>query len=322
MKNIISQRRSLFPVCCFLICIALVITEYVFSIAPPQKNLSTFESDIRVERDVDYLGLGRNEKLDIYYPSGPKPADGYPAVIVIHGGGFWTGDKGDEREQQIAKTVASAGYFAVSINYKLASKKDSREEAFPQNIYDCKKAVMWLKNESDRYGINKNLIGAVGGSAGGWLSLCLGFTSGDPGFDPADAVDTRINAVVNLYGSTDLVWYARKHGDLDKKKEEELKKFSPTYWVTSNSPPVLTIHATNDKIVDIGHAYQLDKAMKKYNVSHELIVIEGGRHSFRLLSELGDFRDEVVRFLDNYLKCKENNAIHSDKESIRADSSR
>lgn len=275
---------------------------FVLVVATSPNQSYSSEGDIRMEKDVAYLASDRSEKLDIYFPAGPRPENGYPVVIVIHGGGFWSGDKAAPRERQTAEILAAAGYFVASINFHLAPSRDNRGPAFPQAIYDCQSAVRWIKGESGKYGLNRNRIGAIGGSSGGWLSLRL--ASEDSGADSAGAGgDTRIQAVVNLYGPTDRVWAARRFGDLEKEKEEELKKISPAYWVTGSSPPVMTLHGTEDNVVDIGHAYQLDKAMKKAGATHELIVVEGGKHSFMLLSETGDFRDPVIRFFDTHLKA-------------------
>ena len=254
-----------------------------------------------MEKDVAYLASDRSEKLDIYFPAGPRPENGYPVVIVIHGGGFWSGDKAAPLERQTAEILAAAGYFVASINFHLARAGNNRSPAFPQFIHDCQSAVRWIKGESGKYGFNRNRIGAIGASSGGWLSLRLASEDSGDGSRGAGG-DTPIQAVVNLYGSTDRVWAARRFGDLEKEKEGALKKISPPYWVTPDSPPVLSIHGTEDNAVDIGHAYQLDKAMKKAGASHELIVVEGGKHSFMLLSGTGDFRDQVIRFFDTHLK--------------------
>ena len=40
-----------------------------------------------------------------------------PAVLVIHGGGWTTGDKAEEREVNIATNLVKAGYIVLSINY-------------------------------------------------------------------------------------------------------------------------------------------------------------------------------------------------------------
>ena len=81
-------------------------------------------TSVKVISDVPYLGEGRHEKLDIYLPRDDDEIRRRPAMIIIHGGGWHSGDKAARREQNIATTLAGAGYVCASINYALAEKKE------------------------------------------------------------------------------------------------------------------------------------------------------------------------------------------------------
>ncbi len=48
-------------------------------------------SDVRIEKDVDYLGKGRSEKADLYLPPADQDANLHPGIVIIHGGG-WTAE--------------------------------------------------------------------------------------------------------------------------------------------------------------------------------------------------------------------------------------
>ena len=74
---------------------------------------------VRIEKDVDYLGPDRKEKMDLYLPTAEAPPKGFPAVLMIHGGGWSGGDKGAAREQNIGTTLARNGYVVASVNYVL-----------------------------------------------------------------------------------------------------------------------------------------------------------------------------------------------------------
>src|SRR5687767_12569409 len=92
------------------------------------------QTQVRVEKDVEYLGPGRAEKCDLYLPLDPKPGQRFPAVVIIHGGGFTGGDKAAAREQNIGTTLALNGYVGMSINYVLAAPG---RPVWPQNLHDC-----------------------------------------------------------------------------------------------------------------------------------------------------------------------------------------
>jgi acetyl esterase/lipase len=71
---------------------------------------------VRRERDSRNLAPGRSEKLHMYMSAGSKSGERFPAVVIIHGGGWLAGDKGASREQHIGTTLARAGYLCASIS--------------------------------------------------------------------------------------------------------------------------------------------------------------------------------------------------------------
>ena len=134
--------------------------------------------DVRIEGNVAFLGEGRKEELDLYLPDEANTRKRFPAVVIIHGGGWFAGDKGARRERNIGVTLARSGYVCASINYRLAAKKETNfaqhlEAVWPGNLHDCKTAVRFLRKYADRYHIDPRHIGAIGGSAGGHLTAVL-----------------------------------------------------------------------------------------------------------------------------------------------------
>ena len=100
---------------------------------------------VRIENDVAYLGPERQEKGDLYRPAMSTGTGRFPAVLIIHGGGWSGGDKRAAREVNIGTTLALHGYVGFSINYVLAAKG---HPTWPQNLYDCKTAVRWLRKNA------------------------------------------------------------------------------------------------------------------------------------------------------------------------------
>jgi len=131
---------------------------------------------------------------DVYTPEGAGP---WPAVLVIHGGGFYKGSPTSASESiTCAQDLAAAGYIAFSIEYRLAPPgalpgqvSDGR---FPDQTDDVKLAVRTARNDPRCNG----QVGAVGGSAGGSHTAFVAAT-GTPG-------DDRIDVGVCLSGAFDL----------------------------------------------------------------------------------------------------------------------
>lgn len=226
--------------------------------APPE-----IPADVPHELDVAYLEGDRNEKADLYLPLSVPAGQKVPALILIHGGGFNDGDKRRYREINFGTNAAKRGYLAMSINYKL--RKTKGQVTWPQCVYDVKEAVRWLKQNADKYHIDPDRIGAMGGSAGGNLASMLALTGPDDGFEGEGSrtnISTRIACAIDLYGAVDLMTYKSDRPRPDTNKPEmamfnktkaeapELyRKGSPTSYVRTLSAPLLMIHGTGDTVV-------------------------------------------------------------------------
>ena len=135
---------------------------------------------VELRRDVAYLKPGRAEKLDLYLPPERPAGMRFPAVVILHGGGWRGGDKGANREINIGTTLARAGYVCASVNYHLAD-----HAPWPRNLHDCKNAVRFLRAKAGEYAVDPERMGVIGGSAGGHLALMVGLTGNLPSLAPA-----------------------------------------------------------------------------------------------------------------------------------------
>jgi acetyl esterase/lipase len=255
--------------------------------------------------DLVYTKAGDVElKLDLARPEGDGP---FPAVLVIHGGG-WAGGNKDQNRGALAE-FARRGYVAVSPQYRFAPK-----HTFPAQVHDVKAAVRWLRSHKDEYKVDPEKIGAVGFSAGGHLSLMLGLTGPDDGLEgdvPAGAPSSKVQAVVNYFGPTDFL--ATDLPEVTKpivknflggpvsEKAEEAKKASPVYFVTSDDPPILTFQGTKDDLVPHTQAEKLVDAMTKAGVPGRTELLIGKGHGWGD-PEMRHTFAETFAFFDRYLK--------------------
>jgi arylsulfatase A len=126
--------------------------------------------EVESRLDLTYAHYGERElKLDLYRP---MPTDKpLPAIVCIHGGGWFKGDRNSMTK--LAQALAARGFVTVSISYRL-----SGEAKFPAAIQDCKAAVRWLRANAERYGIDPKHIGVTGLSAGGHLAALMASSGG------------------------------------------------------------------------------------------------------------------------------------------------
>jgi acetyl esterase/lipase len=247
-------------------------------------------------------------KLDLYIPKDiQRPT---PALIFVHGGGWRSGSRNDYRYYCIK--FAERGYVVATITYRL------RDVAlFPAAIEDAKCAVRWMRTNAESLGADPNRIAIIGGSAGGHLAMMVGYSVDDvelEGNGEHEVVSSRVQAVVNLYGPTDLTTpYARTHetitgylGKLYDEAPEMYQRASPLHHVSADDPPTLILHGSIDELVPISQAERLAQALDEVGVAHEYYPLDGWPHSMDVAQVVNDFC--IVRMFDFFTKYLDDKA--------------
>ena len=107
--------------------------------------------------------------LLILSPETPEEHPG-PAVLWIHGGGYFTGMKEMVRMSRAADLVTELGMTVVSPGYRL-----SLAAPYPAALDDCYAALLWMRDHAAELGADPDCLLVGGESAGGGLcaSLCM-----------------------------------------------------------------------------------------------------------------------------------------------------
>ncbi|MCP4640726.1 MAG: alpha/beta hydrolase [bacterium] len=250
--------------------------------------------------DVEYGRVGdRVLPLDLYLPeSASKPV---PVLIFIHGGGWTSGNKQDYRYYNVR--FAEKGYATATMAYRF-----SQEARFPAAVEDAKCAVRFLRANAAKYNIDPEKIAVIGGSAGGYLSMMVGYAPDEPDLEGTGGhagVSSRVQAVVNLYGPTDLTWErARKEAVVHKflgrmfdEDPELYAKASPITYVTKNAPPTLVLHGSVDQTVPVEQSDGLVEKLKELGVPVVYGRLEGWPHTMDLAQPVND---HCCFYFDNF----------------------
>ena len=270
------------------------------------------EQECVVEKNLAYLGPDRGERLDVYLP--PKN-DGAPsaAILLIHGGGWSKGDKADPRESSIAKELAKEGYAVFSINYSLEKTERTDQgkghisvRCWPQNILDCKTALLFISQSANRYNIDPKRTAIIGFSAGAHLALLTGLTSEIESLNPAGFLEGHVPkpaCLISFYGVTDVRSFASYHfaGEEPGQRAANLDLASPILHLAETSPPVLVVHGNADKTVPVTQSQAFVKRLGELNVEHEYVEIPDAPHSFSIDYAKFDIRGALLAFLKKYL---------------------
>jgi acetyl esterase/lipase len=131
--------------------------------------------------------------------------------------------------------------------------------------------------------------------------------------EPKGGAPSRVQAVVDFFGPTDLVALAKPleergfpvpglHdllGGTVRGNEEKAAQASPLTHVSKDDPPFLILHGDLDLLVPLDQSRRLEAALREAGVEATLHVAKGQGHGVLLGV------DEIVTdFLDKHLKPK------------------
>jgi acetyl esterase/lipase len=262
-------------------------------------------------RNVTYGRVGgRTLRLDVFAPS-DAPADGArrPALLQVHGGAWIIGDK---REQGIPllKALARDGWVGFNANYRL-----SPAATWPDHLIDLKRALAFIREHADEYGVDPDFVAVTGGSAGGHLATMLALTEGEaryqPGFEDAD---TSVQACVPFYGVYD---FTNRDGTMPPQfrdwflqplimkafYDEEPERFrdaSPLDNLRPDVPPFLVVHGDNDTLAPVADARTFVAALREVSTSSvHYLELRGAQHAFDVFTSVRTRR--VVRAVERFL---------------------
>lgn len=116
--------------------------------------------------------------MDVYSPVTTDSVEvRHPLLLLMHGGGFYVGDKQDSCIRALCRYFAQTGYVAVSINYRMGflPTKSEIERAGYMALQDAHAAMRYLVDHADQFEIDTAELFVGGASAGAITALNLAF---------------------------------------------------------------------------------------------------------------------------------------------------
>lgn len=268
-------------------------------------------SGVRVEKNVVFSRVaGRRLRLDVFWPNPPSRGVRRPAIVQIHGGAWVFGDKATQGLPLLTH-LANNGWVGFNVNYRL-----SPAATFPDHLVDIKRAIAWIREHADDYGVDPDFVAVTGGSAGGHLAALAALTAGDSRYQPGfEQADTRVQAAVPLYGVYD---FTNRLGSMPKKfvsvmlqrmvmkayikDEPELyERASPMDQVRADAPPFLVVHGDRDTLAPLADARYFVQKLREVSRAPVLYAeLHGAQHAFDVFPSVRSVAviEGVERFLD------------------------
>lgn len=275
---------------------------------PDIRIVPEFKSpQVAEKRDIEYCKRGeRSLVTDVFYPA-KKGARSCPAVLIIHGGGWRSGNR--TQHYPLAQRLAALGYVCFTPEYRL-----STEALYPAAVHDLKAALRWIRAHAADYSIDTSRIATLGFSAGGELAAFLGVTAQESRFEGEGCnpdYSGRVQAVVDLDGILSFVHPESGEGNDSLSTSAATywfgypKKDNPALWqdasslahVGANTPPMLFINSSVARM----HAGRDDfrKVLDRYGIYSEVQSFAGAPHSFPLFDP---WFEPMLKWTDDFLK--------------------
>ncbi|HEX8026662.1 MAG TPA: alpha/beta hydrolase [Candidatus Limnocylindrales bacterium] len=255
-------------------------------IAPPSEHL--------VYATVD----GQELHVDVRYAypflarTGPAPfgsgEGGPPAVLFVHGGGFWSGGLG-ERDALLTR-FSTFGYPTFDVEYRLSPP--ARWDQAPGDVL-C--ALGWVQANAAKYGFDPRRVVMVGESAGGNLALLAAWAAGEQRITPSCLYPTlppraviAISPTVDLAGiwadgtlSKDGVRFPEDYiGGTPAQFPERYTASSPVALVRTIGPATLVVLAANDSLVRTNRSTPIVDALRDVNATVDVVTVPFADHGF------------------------------------------
>jgi len=309
MKSKLSSVREIFSttvrtfVACSVVTCSVLLASCTKDETVPGGNGNGNNSTLaeRIIPDTAY-GTDARQKMDIYLPAGRTTAT--KVIILIHGGGWETGDKTDLNYYKDLLRAKWPEAAIANINYRLAS--NTANIHYSEIMNDISAAVNFIVDNRTGFVTSDSLL-MLGASAGAHLAMLYTY---------AHNTGNHVRAVADFFGPAvlnDWEWYNSFNIWMGKAIKDILIQYNNGPWdvplYQSNSPysvataqsrPTIIFHGTIDVIVPLYQSQWLNGRLTTLGVPHEYYEYLDG-HGFNN-SNTEDCMNKAVSFFKSHLQ--------------------
>ena len=155
----------------FLKNFSFLVLFFILGCSSNEDNIKINDTNKYIlEKDIVWASpKGFDLTVDIYSPS--KKEEAVPVLIIFHGGGWLVNNKSimDQMAQYLA---TNSNYVICNVNYRLLADLDN-SVTLNEIIEDAFGALLWIKENIENYGGDKDRIAVTGDSAGAHMAAMI-----------------------------------------------------------------------------------------------------------------------------------------------------
>ena len=249
--------------------------------------------------DVSY-GANSQQAYDIYLPAG-RSALKTKVIMLIHGGGWTSGDKSDMNDFVQFIQQSHPDHAIVNMNYVLA---DLTTAAFPHQFLDVQRVIEKLKQEKNELQILPEFA-LIGTSAGAHIALQYDYV-----YDISDDVKMVCDIVgpsdfTDPFFSEDPAFTILLSLLIDESAYPAgtnfIEEVSPAIRVSSMSSPSILFYGDADPLVPLTNGQRLQTALSNAGVTHSFTIYEGGHGDDWSETNILDLKSKISSFINTFL---------------------
>lgn len=211
------------------------------------------------------------------------------AIVIAPGGGY--GFISPAEGELVAEKFLQAGYHAFILTYTVNALGD-QEPVKLQALRDLAKAVIVIRENADRWSIEKESLAVCGFSAGGHLAASLAVHWQLPFLQELQGekdVSCKPNAVILSYPV--ITTGDRRHNGSvvnllgAEQTEEMLEMMSLENHISESTPPVFLWHTADDARVAVENSLLFAANLSAHQRPFELHIYPHGRHGISTADE-------------------------------------
>jgi acetyl esterase/lipase len=217
-----------------------------------------------------------------YFKPNPDKASG-SAIIVVPGGGYSVVVYNGEGVTN-AKALAEQGIAVFVLKYRLPNDAIMQDRKIGP-LQDAQQAIKLVRENAEKWGLDKNKIGIMGFSAGGHLASTAATHFEKSYIENSNNTSLRPDFQILVYpviSMTKELTHAGSRNALigENASQEDIQLFSNEMQVKANTPPAYLTHTADDKTVDVDNSIVYFEKLRHSKVDAEMHIYPKGDHGF------------------------------------------
>jgi len=217
--------------------------------------------------------------IEVYLPENKKSD---AAVVIYPGGGY--AKRAPHEGKGYAEFLNAHGITAFVVQYRVSP------HTFPLPLVDARRGVRWVRQNAEKYGIDKNKIAVMGSSAGGHLAALTSTYLEPIEFEDVEPIDECFlpNMQILCYpvivapAPDKVAHFGSYRNLLGGESFTDAFKYDPSLLVSESTPRAFIWHTAADAGVNVINSYTYATKLRQNGVPVEMHIFPDGPHGLGL----------------------------------------